>query len=122
MNFSFPAFVEYVAWNNGDSKMNHHWRTFHHLCSPCALEYDFITHLESSQLESPFILKKLKVDHKTYIPGKYSWSPAGRDEERWSNIPRGTAEQIYRHYYADIVLFGYSPKEIQRFSYLNKEI
>ena len=54
------------------------------------------------------------MDSLTHIAGKYSSSPAGRDEENWNNIPRRTAEDIYRHYYIDIVLFGYSPRDIQR--------
>ena len=28
---------------------------------------------------------------------------------------RGTAELIYKHYYADFVLFGYSPDEVMGF-------
>ena len=32
-----------------------------------------------------------------------------------STIPRGTAELIYKHYYADFVLFGYSPEEVLGF-------
>jgi hypothetical protein len=52
------------------------------------------------------------VNNLTHIPGKYSWSPAERDEEHWSSIPRRTVENIYKHYYADFLLFGYSPQEV----------
>lgn len=114
MNYSFPAFVEYVAANMGDAKMNHHWRTLYLQCAPCLVQYDYITHLEFSSIESTYLLEEMKVNDLTHIPGKYSWSPAGRDEEHWGTIPRRTAEDIYRHYYADIILFGYSPKDILR--------
>ena len=71
--------------------------------------------MEQSAVESPFLLEKLKVADVTYIPGKYEWSPATKDEHQWSTIPRGTAELIYKHYYADFVLFGYSPDEVMGF-------
>ena len=66
-------------------------------------------------MEWNFLLEKLKVADVTYIPGKYEWSPATKDEQQWSTIPRGTAELIYKHYYADFVLFGYSPDEVMGF-------
>ena len=31
---------------------------------------------------------------------------------KWSTVPRVTAEKIYQHYFADFVLFGYSPDEV----------
>ena len=46
----------------------------------------------------PFEFKKENITH---IEGRYSWSPAGRDELRWQSIPRGTAIKIYKHYFAD---------------------
>ena len=94
--------------------MNHHWRTFKGQCAPCGVKYDYITHLEFSKMESDFLLEKMKVSQDTYIPGKYSWSPAGRDEEKWSSIPRGTAKRIYKHFYVDFLLFGYSPDVVKR--------
>jgi len=65
-------------------------------------------------MESKHLLEKMKLDSVTHIPGEYSSSPAGTNEEHWNNIPRRTAENIYRHYYVDIILFGYSPSDIQR--------
>jgi hypothetical protein len=105
--------------------MNHHWRTLYGQCGPCAVEYEYITHLgtplseifiylflEESLFETPYLLKRLGVDKQTHIPGKYSWSPAGREEMKWSTVPRVTAEKIYQHYFVDFVLFGYSPDEV----------
>ena len=52
------------------------------------------------------------MNNFTHIPAEYSWSSAGRDENHWSSIPRQTVENIYKHYYADFLLFGYSPQEV----------
>ncbi|CAG5090180.1 Oidioi.mRNA.OKI2018_I69.PAR.g12491.t1.cds [Oikopleura dioica] len=114
-NSSFEAFAEYIVANPGNSKMNHHWRTLYGQCAPCAVEYEYIIHLEESLYETPYLLKRLGVNEQTHVPGKYSWSPAGREEMKWSSVPRLTAEKIYQHYYADFVLFGYSPDEVLGF-------
>ena len=109
--------------------MNHHWRSQYHQCRLCNLEYDYITHLEDSNHEANFILRKLGVENLTQIPPKYSWSPASQDEMHWQSIPRNTIIDIYRHYFADFgksshfnsnlisfsVLLGYSPSLVERF-------
>ena len=100
-NVSWEAFVEYVASNSGDSTMNHHWRQQANQCQVCHLNYKYILHLENSNEENPFILKKLQHKNKTYVPGRYSWSPADKDEMKWQTIPRKSAIRIYKHYFAD---------------------
>ena len=87
----------------------------------------------------------MKIENLTRVAGKYSWSPAGKDEIRWSTIPRNTTIQIYKHYFIDfgnlinrspgqsksndlipdgavspgkifiLVTFGYSPEMVERF-------
>ena len=102
-----------------------------HQCNICNINYDYITHLENSNEESSFLLRKMKIDNLTRVAGKYSWSPAGKDEIRWSTIPRNTTIQIYKHYFIDFgwyrsqwwclvdfifsVTFGYSPEMVKRF-------
>ena len=85
--------------------MNSHWKTQYHQCRICHFDYDYITHLENNEQESTFILRQLNIDTKTHIPGKYSWSPASKDELNWQVIPRKTAIDIYRHYFADFGTF-----------------
>ena len=94
--------------------MNHHWRSQFQQCRLCSLEYDYITHLEASQYEANFILRKLGVENTTEIPGKYAWSPIGKDESHWKSIPRTTTIEIYRHYFADFgkLLSKQNPTEI----------
>jgi len=60
-NVSWEAFVKYVAANNGDKMMNHHWRAQFHQCHICDLDYKYITHLENNSNEADFIFKKLKL-------------------------------------------------------------
>ena len=89
-----------------NSVMDYHWRSQFHCCRLCEVDYEFVTHLEESSTEINFILKNLKIENLTSIAGQYSWSPAGSDYNRWQTIPRKTTIDIYRHYFADFVLFG----------------
>lgn len=126
---SFEAFVEYIASNPGDSKMNGHWRTTFNLCSACALDYSIITHLDNSKEEIPFVLEKINLAGKVEIAEKYSWDGTRRIKDpekieearkrkveepdlRWKNVPKETAALIYKHFFLDFVLFGYSPDDV----------
>ena len=114
-NYSWEGFVKYVAANPGNHAQNHHWKSLFYQCNPCQIRYNYITHLESSTTEWPYLLKRLKINDETYIPGKYEWAPATKDELAWSTIPRRTAQIIYQHYFADFILFGYSPDSVLGF-------
>ena len=59
------------------------------------MKYQFVTHLEESAVEWNFLLEKLKVAGVTYIPGKYEWSPATKDEAQWHTIPRCGLIEIF---------------------------
>ena len=109
--------------------MNSHWKTQYHQCRICHFNYDYITHLEQSENESKYIFRQLKIQNKTHIPERYSWSPTVKEELWWQTIPRQTTIDIYRHYFADFgeilslfleylthsVLLGYSPNDVMRF-------
>ncbi|CAG5110783.1 Oidioi.mRNA.OKI2018_I69.chr2.g5147.t1.cds [Oikopleura dioica] len=118
---------EYVAANPGNKAMNHHWTTIFNLCSPCAIKYELITHLENSKEEIPKILELINLS-ELEIGGQYSLEEgkegangAGKDHERrqdelhWSKIPRKTVEELYRHFYLDFVIFGYSTEDVAKY-------
>ena len=120
---SFESFAEYVAANPGNSAMNHHWTTIFALCSPCAIRYELITHLERSKEEIPKILElinlsELKIGGQYSSEGRKEIADDGKHHERqpdelhWSKIPRKTVEVLYRHFYLDFVIFGYSPEDV----------
>ena len=76
-NVSWEAFVKYVAANNGDKMMNHHWKAQFHQCHICNLDYKYITHLENNSNEADFIFKKLKIgkgmSYETYHMCEMIW-------------------------------------------------
>ena len=58
------------------------------------------------------MLRKIGIDDIIQIKSAYSWSPAEKDELKWSTIPRSTAVKLYQKYFADFVIFGYSTDEV----------
>ena len=131
---SFEAFVEFIANNSGDDHHNPHWKSIFSRCSPCAMDYNLITHLEKSDEEIEPLLKEIGLFRKINISGKYNWDEKANrkikedevkaevqeeeeairppDEMYWMNIPRETAIEIYRHYFTDFVVFGYSTEDV----------
>ena len=96
--------------------MNAHWKTQYHQCRICHFNYDYITHLEQSEPESKYIFRQLKIQNKTHIPERYSWSPTVKEELWWQTIPRQTTVDIYRHYFADFGEIKYHVQLLKSFS------
>nr|AAT47832.1 N-acetylgalactosamine 4-O-sulfotransferase-like protein [Oikopleura dioica] len=122
--YSFEAFVEYIASNPGDSKKNGHWGTLFRQCSACSLNFSLITHLENSKKEIPFLLEKINLKNEINVGGQYTWNGTKRileesdrppDELHWQNVPKETAKLIYKHYYLDFIIFGYSTEEVLKY-------
>ena len=108
--------------------MNEHWMTGFNLCSACAMNYTLITHLEKSKDEIDPLLEKIGLSGKISIGEKYFWKDGKKvdspveekivgppDELHWKNVPRETAELIYKHYFLDFVVFGYSPDDVLKY-------
>ena len=70
---------------------------------------------EHSAEESDYIIRKLGQEGNIKLGERYAWSPATADEFKWQSVPRETAKKIYKHYYLDFVLFGYSPNDVMKF-------
>jgi hypothetical protein len=116
---SFEPFVEYLASNPGDSRSNEHWMTAFNLCSACAMNYTIITHLENSREEIQPLLESIDLQNLE-IGHQYNWENDKRvesetirppDELHWRNVPRETAKLIYKHFFLDFVVFGYTTDE-----------
>ena len=87
------------------------------------MNYSLITHLEKSEEEIDPLLKILNLSGKIHIAGQFNWEDNRRvqtkverapDELHWKNVPRETAKLIYKHFFLDFVLFGYSSEDVLR--------
>lgn len=120
---SFEPFVEYLASNPGNSRSNDHWMTAFNLCSACAMNYTIITHLENSENEIKPLLERIGLANLK-IGDQYNWINDTRikseikrppDELHWRNVPRETAKLIYKHFFLDFIVFGYTTDDVLRY-------
>ena len=122
---SFDAFAKYLSISSTDSQ-NNHWRSLFWLCRPCLMKYDYITRIEHADAESEFVFEK--VGFNTHLPPNHgssatskSWTakptqkPTSKKPttaELYKQIPVKTIVDIYRKYYLDFVLFGFSAETV----------
>ena len=116
-NVTFEAFVEYLVANPSQSSYNWHWRSFFWHCSPCHFKYNYVTHLEDSEEEGPWLLNTWRVDKLTHLPAQYMKSPlkSHGPEYYWRNVPQDTIKELYRVFYEDFIMFDYSPDSVLAF-------
>ena len=78
-------------------------------CSPCGMNYDYVTKQESSEGDSNYVFEKAELADITWLPAQYSNSPllSNPIEEWYANVTDVTLKEIYRAYYADFLLFDY---------------
>ena len=118
---SFEAFLKYISISSTETH-NHHWRSLFWLCRPCQLKYEYITRIENAEVESNFVFNALNFntylpnDHgssmlkNTWMKGKTTQKPT--TAERYKSVPIKTIIDIYRKYYLDFVVFGFSADSV----------
>ena len=90
---------------------NGHWRNFFWDCRPCQYKYNYIFNLHKIASQSEFIFEKL--GYKARLPKK---KQSNRDkshvENPYKNIPKFGVQEVYRKYYLDFVLLGFTADEV----------
>ena len=83
-----------------------HWGSYDKLCSPCAIKYDYISHLETVNEDSDNLLKF--VFNSTLSLPHYNPSNSSSEYTHiLRNIPLDLKEKILEKYKLDMDLFGY---------------
>ena len=115
---SFDAFAKYISIST-TATQNHHWRSLYWSCRPCHMKYEYITQIENAEAESNFVFEALKFN--THLPADHSSSSLKSKvktkkklttSERYASIPIKTMIDIYRQYYLDFVVFGFSADSV----------
>ena len=116
-NVTFEAFTEYLAANPSQASYNWHWRSFFWHCSPCQFRYNYITHLEDSVEEGPWLLETWRIDSLTHLPAQYMKSPLKQHgpEYYWRNVSQETIKELYRIFFEDFLMFDYTPDSVMSF-------
>ena len=94
---------------------NGHWRNFFWDCKPCQYKYNYIFNLHKVASQSKFIFEKL--GYKARLPTKIV---SGIDKSNlksyfknpYKNVPKSGVQEVYRKYYLDFVLLGFTADEV----------
>ena len=62
-----------------------------------------------------FLLKLMKLDNRTSIPGQYDHPYRKDPVEYWTETPQKLIIDIYRHYYQDFLAYGFSPDDVRKY-------
>ncbi|CAG5091508.1 Oidioi.mRNA.OKI2018_I69.PAR.g13084.t1.cds [Oikopleura dioica] len=111
--FSFRAFLEYIVDVAEISKFDYHWKTMDFECSPCFVDYTIVTKQETSSTDAEFVTECAQLKGLTHLPGQYSDSPLLSSGliDFYKDIPEEIIKKLYKIYFVDFLLFGYSIDE-----------
>ena len=111
----FEEFARYVTDSTIPNRSNPHWDTFHSLCHPCFIHYDFIGKYETLDVDQDMILHLLfnqtnSSRDKVQFPKRNVKTISTRDlmEDFYDTLPKKLLTALQRAYDLDFRLFGYS--------------
>jgi len=111
--FSFRAFLEYIVNVAEINSFDYHWKTMDFECSPCFVDYTIVTKQETSATDAKFVTERAHLQGLTHLPGQYSDSPLLSSGliDFYRDIPKDIIKKLYKIYFVDFLLFGYSIDE-----------
>jgi hypothetical protein len=114
-NDSRPVFNEFVRLilTTNPYQYNGHWAPYWTRCEPCFIEYDFIGKLETSQQDFKYIAKKNKINQTFWENKNFLTKMTNREAKKYLlQISPQDIIELYKKYYLDFKLFGYTIEEI----------
>jgi len=120
-HYSFKQFLYYVA-NEDMARYDYHWQSITYQCMPCSMQYDVIVQQETSASDAEFFTEFKNLEDKTHLPGQYKDSPLLSSSlvDQYRGLPRSLIEKLYKIYFYDFLLFGYSIDEFVQVSDIAK--
>ncbi|XP_042858504.1 carbohydrate sulfotransferase 11-like isoform X2 [Penaeus japonicus] len=107
---SFPDFLTHVVKSHKEGRVDMHWQTFSYLCSPCQLDYNYVTKLEqqTDELRHVFQVVGLPADPaRKANPIKMGVNKDASDLAYYKKVPLKLRKQIYDIFKFDMVMFDY---------------
>ncbi|KAB7497840.1 Carbohydrate sulfotransferase 11, partial [Armadillidium nasatum] len=107
----FTEFLTYILSQNPQT-LQEHWKSYFHLCHPCAMDYDFVGKYETLEADSNQILKNINAPPDLRFP-PFKKSKTGEQLKQVINlIPKQLRKKLYNVYKLDFLLFDYVPLPI----------
>ena len=119
---TFQDFVRYVG--NVENKLSRrpecHWREIYQLCSPCAIQYDYILKLETMSDDARYILSSINASHLLSVvkatPHPTNSSSEGKVQRGFAQVTEEDVMQFEKRFAKDMSLFDYQrPPSITQF-------
>ena len=115
-NITWSEWLQYIADPTEQDKFDRHWKEMYKLCSPCAIDYDYIGKLENTKEEADYIMDKLEVSHIVRYPSNENSHPTNTSvhgaQGQFVNATKFQLRRISQIYDLDFQLFGYSKPTI----------
>lgn len=116
-NITWNEWLDYIADPTSVGRFDRHWKEMYKLCSPCAVNYDYIGKLENVNDEADHIMTKLGVSHIAMYPGKANSHPTNTTLDKTIATFKSTASDYHLKRISDVFgldfcLFGYDKPDI----------
>ncbi|CAL4161978.1 unnamed protein product, partial [Meganyctiphanes norvegica] len=105
---TFTEFLVHIIKTFQQGKPDVHWRTYSNNCSPCTLDYKYITKVETLTEELTYIFKKLGIPADPSVAKNVNHRDPYYGLQKYRNVPRTLRERLYDIYKYDFILFNYS--------------
>ncbi|XP_011618709.2 carbohydrate sulfotransferase 12-like [Takifugu rubripes] len=116
LHVSFSNFIQFLVdpETEKDEPFESHWKQMHRLCHPCLIDYDFIGHQETLQMDVEHLLTILNLENDITFPTSPENISAQDDLSNWFGVlPLEDRRKLYKTYEPDFELFGYpKPEEL----------
>ena len=113
---TWEEWLQYIADPEMLEGFDRHWKEMYKLCSPCAINYDYIGKLENINDEADYIMDALGISQFASYPGKANSHPTGTTlEKTLKEFDVATDYQLQRIseiFGLDFCLFGYDRPDI----------
>ncbi len=116
-NDSRPVFNEFVRLllSTNPYQYDEHWAPYWTRCEPCFIEYDFIGKLETSEQDFKYIAKKNQINQTFWENKNFLTKTINREAKKYLlQIAPQDIIELYKKYFLDFKLFGYTIEEIFR--------
>ena len=116
---TFDVFAKMLIENIDESKQNIHWQSQYYICNICQIKYDYIVRSEDSDDVKNRIVEMLKLP---LLPSKEAYyeknSASTKNHKNLAlsdqKVDSYTIKELYRRFYFDFLVLGYSPNEVTR--------
>ncbi|XP_070579861.1 carbohydrate sulfotransferase 11-like [Ptychodera flava] len=111
-DLTFDKFVTFLLKKRIDDR---HWMTYSDSCVPCGIQYDFIGKIDTLQSDIQYISDTLNMTLDFAKTAGHATGSTNRTSIYFSLLSTEQILGLYKMYYRDFMLFGYSYPQ----SYLN---